>query len=199
MKNNKEKYGLTLLTLKTEAKPLGEHNFTDYQTLKKFLADNFKNNGFIVIYLDYAVLIRKFTDGKILFMKNENPFDPIYIQKLRLFNKDKELFLWRTEGKWKARLRTDDTGESEMTLIEANQVLFGTTSKVENGFTSLTETRGTEIILPFTITGIDAGKNRIKIKTRNYIGYNELGQAGYVDCRFVEFTFGEKNISIGEN
>ena len=31
------------------------------------------------------------------------------------------------------------------------------------------------------------------IRTRNYIGYNEIGQAGYVDCRFVEFVKRDKD------
>lgn len=198
MEQNKiSKNGLDLITSKTKVEPCNDVDVSNYDSLEQFLSKNFKENGFIVAYLDYAVLIRKFQNGKIVLFNEEDKFDPTFIQKLRLFNKMSELLIWRTEGKWKARLRIDEEG-LEMKIIEANQVLFGTTADVQNGITTLTEGRGTEIILPFEINGVDTQKNRVKIKTRNYIDFNKLGQAGYVDCRLVEFTFGYENKPIGE-
>lgn len=170
--------------------------FAGYNELESFLSENFKGDGFVILYLDYKVIIRKYNDGRIIFMENEKPFNPEFIQKLRLFNPKQELFIWRTEGKWKARLRKDEEGE-DVSVVEANQILFGTTGIIENGYTKLIEDRGTEVILPFEITGIDEKKNRVKIKTRNYIEYNELGQAGYIDSRFIEFTIGVENKILG--
>lgn len=195
----KTKNGLKLIQLKSSVKnDYGVKVFTEFIELEKFLADNFSTNGFMIAYLDYKVIIRKYENSKIVFWNNEEPFSPEFIQKLRLFNDKRELFIWRNEGKWKAKLRIDEEGE-EVSTIESNQVLFGTVGNIENGFTILTEDRGTEIILPFEIKGIDTKKNRVKIKTRNYINYNELGQAGYGDCRFVEFTLGIENKTIGGN
>ncbi|MDP2160034.1 MAG: CRISPR-associated protein Csx19 [Flavobacterium sp.] len=200
MKNNEiSKHGLKLFPVKTKVDRYDEVPVSDYNSFESFLSKNFAQDGYIVAYLDYTVIIRKFKDDKIIFMNGEKPFDPKFIQKLRLFNNNRELFIWRTEGKWKARFRIDDHGAEIKNVIEANQVLFGTTGKVENGFTSLTETRGTEIILSFEIKSVDAEKNRVKIKTRNYIDYNKLGQAGYIDCRFVDFTFGIDNKPIEGN
>lgn len=191
--------GLKLLSIKTESKPVNNINMTDFKILNKFLSDNFKEKGIVAAYLDYAILIRKFDGEGIILMTDEQPFDPKFIQKFRLFNKNKELYIWRTQGKWKARLRTDNENETGEKVIETNQVMFGTTASVSNAFTTLTETRGTEITLPFEIKNIDDKKNRVKIKTRNYIAYNEIGQAGFNDCRFVEFTFGLNNTGIGGN
>ncbi len=118
MNNQNEKYGLKLFSLKSKVAALGEQNFTVYDSFEKILADNFRMDGYIIVYLDYAVIIREFKKSKIIFMNNEKPFDPVFIQKLRLFNKEKELFIWRTEGKWKARLRIDETGNKEVNVIE---------------------------------------------------------------------------------
>ena len=67
-------------------------------------------------------------------------------------------------------------------------MLFRSAKVGKDGWVLLSEARGTEIYLPYRF------KNPInklmKIKTRNYIGYNELGQAGYMDCRFVCFCEG---------
>jgi len=68
-----------------------------------------------------------------------------------------------------------------------------------NGFTRIFEKRGTEIILPFT--GLDVkdkteGK-RVFIQIRNYINYNKASQATYIDCRFVGFYNGGKELTQG--
>lgn len=195
----KTKNGLKLIQLKSSVKnDYEEIVFVEFIELENFLSENFKAVGFVIVYLDYKVIIRKFESGKIIFMTDEKPFETEFIQKLRLFNDKQEIFIWRIEGDWKARLRIDEKGE-EISVVEANQVLFGTTGNIENGFTKLTEERGTEIILPFEIKGIDTKKNRIKIKTRNYIDYNDLGQAVYIDSRFMEFIFGIENKTIGGN
>lgn len=198
----KSKNGLKLIQLKSTVKnDFGEKVFGEFSELEKFLSENFSANGFVIVYLDYKVLIRKFENGKII-LSEEEPFNPEFIQKLRLFNNMQELFIWRTGGKWNARLRTDEEG-ADVYVVEANQLLFGTKSEdIGKGFTKLTEDRGTEIILPFKDKDFSKEfkkneRNRLKIKTRNYIYYNEFGQAGYADCRIVEFTFGQENEIIG--
>jgi len=201
---DKTKNGLNLIQIKSSVKnDFRNIEFAKYNELENFLSENFIGGGFVIAYLDYKVIIRNYNNGKITFIEDEEPFEPEFIQKLRLFDSNKELFLWRTEGKWKARLRTDEEGE-DVSVVDANQVLFGTKGEdVGNEFTKLTEDRGTEIILPFEIKNLndDFKKdncNRVKINTRNYINYNELGQAGYADCRFVKFTIGSDNKTIGE-
>jgi CRISPR-associated protein (TIGR03984 family) len=152
--------------------------------------------SFVVAYLDYKVLIGKFTNGSFSFFNNET-IEPKYIQRIRIFNKNEELLLWRSEGILKGRYRKDDDGV-EVWAVDNYQVLFGTNYPKNNppgsDSTTIIEDRGTEINLPFEVKNIDvSNKNRVKIKTRNYIGFNEVFQATYTDNRFVEFTFGENN------
>ncbi|HMP93339.1 MAG TPA: hypothetical protein PKD90_10735, partial [Phnomibacter sp.] len=67
------------------------------------------------------------------------------------------------------RLRQDGTGDDEVMYTEAN--LY---------------TRGVVSIKLFNHLGTQKG-DPVFITTRNYIGQNAIHQAGYVDCRFVEF------------
>jgi CRISPR-associated protein (TIGR03984 family) len=96
--------------------------------------------------------------------------------------------IWRTNSGFKGRLRTDNEG-TKTDIIVAYQVLFGT-QKGENAnehFTEIKEARGTYLTLPFGNLIIDDKRNRICIKTHNYVGYNAVNQASYTDCRFVGF------------
>ncbi len=173
-----------------ESKELGEVSFEDL--LKKL-----PSYQFFICYLDYAVVIGKKENGNPLLPPSIEKIETKFIQKIRIFNKEEEVYFWRTtiDGKrvLKGRHRKDNNGELQP-VVEANQILFGTTSTdLKNGFTKLTEDRGTEVILPFTNIDIDNKDKRMAIRTRNYIGYNEIGQAGYVDCRFVEFVKRDKD------
>ncbi|MBP9885554.1 MAG: TIGR03984 family CRISPR-associated protein [Leptospiraceae bacterium] len=164
---------------------------------------------YFIAYLHYAVVIGRCDTGKLHYFdpSDSNIKDSIdfkFLQKMRIFNKDAELHIWKTQGNFKGRIRAEKnfsgankTKHNDLEIvefIEANQILFGTTSiDLNNGFTKLTEDRGTEVILPFTNIDIDNKDKRMAIRTRNYIGYNEIGQAGYVDCRFVEFVKRDKD------
>jgi len=163
-------------------------------------ADIFKNapteDAWFIAYLFHRVVIGKVVDKRFVYYKQEDKKDVALsnIQKLRVFNKDAELFVWRTnQGKYKARLRKDDVGE-EQGVVDARQVMFGTEAKpVNETYSCLTEKRGTEIILPLKDLGIEDskindGKGRLCIHTRSYIGYIDDMQVTYEDVRFVEFV-----------
>lgn len=169
-----EENGLKLDSMKSETKPYSK---SDFDSLVKYWGND---DGYFVAYLDYKVLIGQFCNGGF-------EFDPKFVQKMRLFNKSKELYIWRQdENVFSGRLRTDGEGE-DVDVIDAWQALYGTRCEV----TSLTEDRGTNLAIPFS--GLNEKNNLpIRIHTRNYIHCNELGQAGYEDCRFVEFTNKDK-------
>ncbi|RPI19842.1 MAG: TIGR03984 family CRISPR-associated protein [Ignavibacteriae bacterium] len=178
--------GLNLTTKKSEAKAIKVANLED---IKKEFGNN--ETGYFITYLDYKVIIGKYESGKFINYDNEQ-LDLKYIQKMRIFNKNKELLVWRTDGKWKGRVRTDEEGE-ECDIVVADQVLFGTRATKCAGYSTLEDSRGTNLKLPFEFEineykSIEDRKKRIKIKTHNYIDYNENNQAEYVDCRFVEFV-----------
>ena len=155
------------------------------------LMENIKEKSFAVVWLDYKVLIGTW-DGKDFQFYNDETFENKYLQRMRVFNKDREILIYRTGNGFKGRLRLDDKNGTGTEIIVANQVLFGTQKgkKCNDSYTEITEKRGTSLVLPFGELDVDDNdkKNRVFIKTHNYIDYNAVNQATYVDCRFVEFT-----------
>ncbi len=156
--------------------------------------------SFFVAYLDYGVRIGRYEDKKFILYDREELI-PTYLQRLRVFNPQEELLLWRSGKEMKGRLRRDENVDDAKTVevVEVHQALFGTRAKSQdNGnFTEIRENRGTRIILPYHISKIkvDDQQQRIWIKTHNYIDYIEkTGQATYTDCRFVSFTDGVKDL-----
>jgi len=142
-----DKNGLKMLKIQTATEV-----FSNFDT--NVIGSYFKDTADIVVYMDYAVLEGVWSSNKI---DLEN-FDWKYVQKMRIFTEEKELYVWRVSAdSFRARLRTDGVG-AECDVVEASQQL-----------------RPRENHAPRSI------------KTINYIGYNESGQAGYVDSRFVKF------------
>ena len=158
-----------------------------------------KADAWFIAYLDHRVIIGRIKDGQFAYYQPDgltNDLKLESIQKLRIFNTNSELYIWRTAlGGHKGRLREDGIGVERGT-VDALQVLFGTeANKIPNtDYTKLTEKRGTEIILPLADLGInekeiDDKKGRLCVQTRSYIGtIEETGQASYEDVRFIEFV-----------
>ncbi|MHB2148285.1 type III-D CRISPR-associated protein Csx19 [Calditrichota bacterium LG25] len=188
-----EKNGLKLLKdIKSEVTLLGE-----IENLFDAAREHIQKKSSVVLYLDYEVRIGEFENGSIRFF-HEDSFDPKFVQRMRIFNKDEELYIWRSGKKLFGRFRRDGKGDVSI-VVEANQVLFGTFTEVQNGWTLLSEKRGTFLIIPGEFEANERRK-RVAIRTRNYIGFmEEKGfpkvsetmtaphQATYRDHRFVEF------------
>jgi len=183
MHNNRIANGLKLHYIKTKVETISV--LTKGELLKS-LQELFKDDGYIIVYLDHAVLMGYFRDGKCVFHENEE-IEEKYLLRLRLFNELKELYVWRSPEGFKARLRIDGEGE-ESPVVDAHQVLWGTRAKPLGEFTELTEDRGTRLVVPLKNLSIDDKKKRLFIRTRNYVGYTENHQATYIDCRFMGFA-----------
>lgn len=84
------------------------------------------------------------------------------ILKLRAFNIQSELYVWRSNNGLKARLRTD--------------------SNTETGGSIAVDTK---TFLDPVLTDFK-NKNYQKVLTRNYVKYHTNGQAYYDDCRIIE-------------
>lgn len=182
--------GLKFATKKSETKSFEKLSFSDYESFKLQIKDIFgQNNGFCVVYLDYKVLIGKYSEGNFKFYKEEI-FKPKYIQKMRIFDINQELYIWRkNEEEFRGRLRIDGPG-IETDVIDACQILWGTKAELLGEFSKIfEEDRGTELILPLKNVSFDNSENRVFIRTRNYISYRDNDQAGYEDCRFVDFRY----------
>lgn len=185
--------GLTLKTIPTTSTPLKEHGLQElkaHDDVISLISESVKSPSFFVAYLDYAVLIGRYAQHQFQSALNEK-FDPKYLQRLRVFNADEELLLWRSGQTLKGRFRKDGEG-NKMQVVDAEQVLFGTTAKDVStdgaNFTEISEERGTKLILPFKGLFVDNEKQRIFLKTRNYVDYTPAHQATYTDCRFVGFA-----------
>lgn len=189
-----KKNGLDLHQIKSKSTPVPCGNIGN---LEEFISQQISGDAFVVAYLDYKVLIGRFKDKKFQFHNNEK-FESKYVQKLRVCNETQELLIWRSFDGLRGRLRTDETG-NDTYVVDALQVLFGTEAESLNGnYTKISERRGTELILPFsreTLKQVQGDKwnkkNRVCIKTRNYIKPNDVHQATYEDCRFVCFVHRE--------
>lgn len=181
---------------------------SDLESFKSVIKANFVQEGICVFYLDYVVLIGKYDGKDFHFYQNEklepHLLEPHFIQKMRLFDEDQELYLWRkNKNQFRGRLRIDGIGE-KTDVVDVEQVLWGTRSKSLGNYIELCEDRGTKIILPFKNIKIDAQKDpkdRIRILTRNYVSYDtnsSYEQAGYVDCRFVAFKNSRGDLLWGD-
>jgi len=159
----------------------------------------FSSSTFFIAYLDYKVVIGKFSENQLIYYDKElkkeislSPLDIPFLQKLRIFNNSEELYIWnsnRLNDEFSYRYRKDGEGETDIEYLPINQVLFGTrTISMDNThYTLLREERGIEIILPKEISSLDKSE-KIAIQVHYYIDFNDLGIAQYIDSRFVKFV-----------
>lgn len=175
---------LILRKIKTKSEFFNKLAINDYQGLIDTIRKTFVDPGIAVAYLNYTVLVGKYENETLYFYKDQS-FEIKQLQRLRVFNENKELLLWLKNETYNARLRVDGVGEL-LDVVDAGQILWGTdVVSLDNGWSLVYEARGTELILPLKGMELDKGKKRLKLKTRNYICANEVGQAGYFDSRFV--------------
>lgn len=159
-----------------------------------FLNINLKEKEYLVVaYLDYEVKIgylRKNQDLYNFLFSTDEKLEEKFIQKIRIFNENEEVFIWRNKNKLKGRHRKDQLGKGSE-YVDVSQILFGTDINKDlkdDNFTELLELkRGIKLTVSGNFTSSD-GEKRVAIKTRNYIEYNDIYQATYSDCRFIKFV-----------
>ncbi|NJD53806.1 MAG: TIGR03984 family CRISPR-associated protein [Candidatus Methanoperedens sp.] len=188
--------GLQFRQIKSSISKFNIIEIQDFNSIKSLVKDYFGQKGLCVFYLDYKVLIGKYDGEDFKFYENKE-FEPQFIQKMRLFNTDRELFVWKeNRNGFRGRLRIDETG-NKVDVVDAYQVLWGTKLEFRGEFTEISEERGTKLVLPVKHLKVDNSENRAFILTRNYISYETYDstyeQAGYEDCRFVSITDKNRN------
>jgi CRISPR-associated protein (TIGR03984 family) len=142
--------------------------------------------GYAVCWLNHAVRIGRVSGGMPVFADDSTADYAADLVELRLFDAESELYVWRKDGGFGYRVRRDCEG-NVMEYVQARQPLWGTRVAGEgNSWSTIEEDRGIRFEVPFTGLELTPLK-RLCLVTRNYIGYNEIDQAGYVDCRFVGF------------
>jgi len=147
----------------------------------------------IVCWLNYEIKFGIFDEG---FLEQLGGFDNFckHILRIRIFDRGRELYAWKAEDRFKYRIRNDQSGE-EIEVIDADQVMWGTKFFSSDGMVKVSEARGIEYELPesFVENPLLPGTERLVLRTRNYVDYNEIGQASFVDSRFVSIRM-EGNI-----
>jgi CRISPR-associated protein (TIGR03984 family) len=181
--------GLELKTIKSKAKPL-DLFLPDEKTVNEKIKEFFDVNedAQVAAWMDHQVLFGRWNGSSFSFYQDKETIEAKYVKRIRIFNQNKELMLYRCKEGLRGRSRTDGEGE-DADIIIAHQLLFGTHIEFleSNGYIKLTEEQVAPIILP--IDHIDKDAERVFVVTHNYIGKNSLFQATYIDCRFVGFSF----------
>lgn len=157
--------------------------------LNSYISQN--ENTYFVAYLYNTVLIGNF---KSVFQAYNKHISNDLLINLRVFNENEEVYIWKQDNNtFSWRYRKDSNGE-QVYVVDVKQVIWGTTAEQkESGWSRLYEKRGIELIVPIEQSKVDDKKNRLKILTRHYIDYNEIGQAGYSDTRIVKFIKSQKS------
>ena len=144
-------------------------------------------DGFIICWFYNEVVLGRIANGQVKYYPDDNKsYDySRYLVSLRVFNEDKELFIWRDNDKFKYRIISDQ-GEVAVECIDAKQVVSGTESEnLGESWYKISEKKGTRFIVPLNTSDLNNHK-RLFLVTRNYIKTDEIGQTGYKDSRFVD-------------
>ncbi len=162
-----------------------ETGFIDSQ-INSVISEKFAGNGLVVAWLNYSILFGILKEGKMNFYQGQTPDWKKHLIRIRVFNEQKELLIWKSNKKFKYRLRVDELEGKETEFVNAEQIVWGTKSvPLEEGFSKIQEDRGVEFIVPFSNLNLSVNK-RLVLMTRNYLEYNEIEQVGIVDTRFVK-------------
>lgn len=150
--------------------------------------------GWIIAYADDGLIWGRMENGAMklsndIFPKISPKFRCKTLQQIRLFNKKCELHIWRKEGKFEGCL-INDTGK-EMAFCE-DYIMSGTKSEeIKDGFTLLSDgVQGLRHAVPLEVNIEDCDDDHLtrpmRLKVKNYISYDEDGQAYISAGRMVD-------------
>ncbi len=180
MKNGLRNNGLSLQHIKSESKHID--NINSLEDIKNYI----KKESDVVAFLDNEVIIGRYERERFKFPEQKN-IEFKYINRMRIFNENEELHIWRSNGIIKGRYRSDGDG-NETDIVESYQVISGTTAKKPDDYTRLIEEKkGIELLIPGEWKADDK-ETRVALKTRHYIEYLQGYQASYSDARMVNFV-----------
>lgn len=166
------------------------HTFKTVEEIQETINENFQEATIFALLKDKATF-GKYTNQQIEFPDNSTiAFHKI--EEMRIFDNNKELYIWHQNDTLKGRLREDHlgTGTEDIEYVISDLVLWGTRAKTEKpGWTTLKEDRGIEYTVPYPVKRVDE-KNPLRLTIHTYIGYINDIQASYIDSRFVGFTEG---------
>lgn len=128
-------------------------------------------SGHIILWQHHGIFIGEISSGQINWLGKPDE-DEKHIQRVRAFNETTELHFWRQGNHMNGRKREESDSGDE---TEVNDITMKLRGAVAN-------------VMP------EMNNEILGIKTRQYIGYHPVThQAGYVDCRYVDFEEMKRN------
>ena len=111
------------------------------------------------------------------------------LQELRIFDRQSELHLIRTDNQFTGRFIADSGMDKELMYVDTFSRLFGKSTGTADGFATLIDnSRQTAFKIPVSI----AADKHCGLITRNYIEeIGNMGQLSYTDYRFVALESAE--------
>lgn len=144
---------------------------------------------YLLVYKHHEVLIGEVQEGEVL-VKKPGELTADYLQELRMFSSNGELYLWNQNGNMSYRLRLDEQGDSTNRYDEEH-FIWGKNTDQKDEHTVIEVNRGMRLTLPFPVY-----KNEcpLKYRVRNYLEMDDEGQIRFYDARLITFlnTHGEE-------
>lgn len=141
-------------------------------------------DGFAIFWLYHNLCLARICDGQLAFAETPGRYELRDIARVRLFDSEREFHIWRSGPQLKGR------------------ELIGTRS----GYPAFTETQLRVVgkvaeqvlrLCPELLDPKGRAEDQIAVRTRDYIDFNEIGQATYVDSQLLGFI-NTKNSSHGQ-
>lgn len=170
-----------------------------------FIDHYIKRKSLCIMYLSDKVFFGWYEDFSITSLNILIDLKSIKLSsvlRLRIFDGNHELYIFRSRGMLRGRYREDDeiSAEKDSYAVDARQYLYGTKIKnagkdsnqfLSDDFITIKESRGIELVIPNKFENLQiTSENRIAVKTRNYIDFSKKFQASYTDSRFVDLVSG---------
>ena len=171
----------------------------EWETIQEHIQNEFTGKtAATFVTMQHGICMGSYVQGEFI-MPDSLPLEPLYLRSIRVFDDNNACYVWHSSmdapGIFRMRVILDqemnDTDEI-MHAIEARQMLWGTAlvkCPDDPAWYLLKEDRGIELLIHHSLLPGNVEvttKNRLWLITHNYVDYNDMGQAGYVDCRFVK-------------
>ncbi|WP_405746696.1 CRISPR-associated protein Csx19 [Anaerovibrio slackiae] len=165
-----------------------------WQELLTVLAEALPEGGLVTAWLPQQVLWGRYDGKGFTFAKASSLTENVL--EMRVFSKEAEVYARnRGDNTYLVRICHDYSAGAaaagaegmETEYVDSLSRLWGENAGVADGYAVLQDKdRKIRLEIP-----VDANHCKYGLVTRNYIGYTENNQAGYVDSRYVAIENGE--------
>lgn len=131
----------------------------------------------IILKQKDGVFLGKYLEGKCEFFENKKLLNREMFIDIRVFNKNRELYFWKSKEKIKGRY-IYDSGEVKADCFIEKLLLWGTAKSIRETHFTLEEEKIKPIVVPF-IEGVKEG-SEIYLEIKNYLDKNSEDGVPYI-------------------